>query len=93
MRMIRRRVVSSFAEDGEMLLTAGPGISGTRLKGHEELSQGLQARFDAAPDIRWTDGRSWIFGNKALSEWRVIGTLASGGKIVKKDTYYKQATG
>ena len=59
-------------------------------------------------DIRWVDGKHWIMGDKALSEWRVQGTLPDGGKldclgcdlwafrdgqVIKKDTYYKQVTG
>jgi ketosteroid isomerase-like protein len=101
-------IVGFFAEDGEMLLAAGPDNFGMRLKGKDELRDGLSQRFAAVPDIQWGEGSSWISGNRAVSEWRVTGTLPDGkkldclgcdlwlfraGKIVKKDTYYKQVTG
>lgn len=98
-------IAGFFAEDGEMLLAAGSEPCGTRLQGREAIRAGLAQRFAAVPDIRWVDGRNWVFGDRALSEWRVKGTLASGdrldclgcdlwrfrdGKILSKDTYYKQ---
>ena len=100
-------IVAAFAEDGEFLLAAGPEPFGARFVGRDEIRAGLAARFAAVPDIRWSDGRHWIFGDKALSEWRVQGTLPDGrrldclgcdlwefrgGQVTKKDTYYKQVT-
>ena len=96
-----------FTEDGEMHLAAGPEMTGKTLRGREEICAALNARFSASPDIQWVDGENWIFGNKALSEWRVTGTQPDGniintlgcdlwefdGNLVKKkDTYYKQKT-
>ena len=101
-------IVGHFEDDGEMLLAAGPDNFGLRLKGKEALREGLSQRFAAVPDIQWGEGSSWIAGDRAVSEWRVTGTLPDGnkldclgcdlwlfksGKIVKKDTYYKQVTG
>ncbi|MEE9209758.1 MAG: nuclear transport factor 2 family protein [Kiloniellales bacterium] len=100
-------IVDGFAEDGVFLLAAGPDPWGCRFQGKEAIREALSERFAAVPDIRWTDGQHWISGNKALSEWRVQGTLADGkrldclgcdlwefrgGKVTKKDTYYKQVT-
>lgn len=102
-------IVGHFAEDGEFLLAAGPAPHGVRFTGRAAIRAALAERFAAVPDIRWSDGRHWIFGTKALSEWRVRGTLPDGrrldclgcdlwefrpdGKVAKKDTYYKQVTG
>ncbi|TCS37369.1 ketosteroid isomerase-like protein [Paucimonas lemoignei] len=98
-------LVDSFAEDGEFLLAAGPDIWGTRLKGKAAIREALTKRFATTPDIQWTEGKNWIIGDKALSEWRVTATQPNGDKldlrgcdlwefrgdkIVKKDTYYKQ---
>jgi ketosteroid isomerase-like protein len=98
-------LVESFAEDGEMLLAAGPDIWGVRLKGKAAIREALTKRFAGSPDIQWTEGKSWIVGDKAVSEWRVQATQPNGSrldllgcdlwefrgdKIVKKDTYYKQ---
>lgn len=100
-------VASHFAADGVMLLAAGKEAVGTTLKGPDAIKAALTKRFADTPDIQWTEGKSWIFGSKALSEWRVRGTSPDGsvidtlgcdlwefegGKIVKKDTYYKQKT-
>src|SRR5262245_20985666 len=100
-------VAGFFAEDGVMQGPAGPEPVGITLKGPAVIKAALEKRFAASPDIQWTEGKSWIFGNKALSEWRVRGTAPdggiidtigcdlwefSGGKVVKKDTYYKIKT-
>lgn len=100
-------VAGFFADHGVMLSPAGKEPVGTTLKGPAAIKAALTKRFTDSPDIQWTEGKSWIFGNKALSEWRVRGTAPGGavidtigcdlwefedGKIVKKDTYYKQKT-
>lgn len=100
-------VASFFADHGVMLSPAGKEPVGTTLKGPAVIKAALVKRFADSPDIQWTDGKSWIFGDKALSEWRVRGTAPDGsvidtigcdlwefenGKITKKDTYYKQKT-
>lgn len=99
------RIVGPFAADGEFLLAAGPETWGATFQGRAAIRQALSQRFAAVPDIRWQDGSHWIMGNKALSEWRVEGTLPSGerldcpgcdlwefadGKVTKKDGYDKQ---
>ena len=78
-----------------------------KITGRPAIRGALGQRFAAVPDITWSEGRHWIFGDKALSEWRVQGTLPDGarldcrgcdlweirgGKVLKKDTYYKQVT-
>jgi ketosteroid isomerase-like protein len=98
-------LVNFFTEDGEMYLAAGPEIWGTRIKGKAAIREALTKRFASSPDVQWTEGKSWISGDKAVSEWRVRGTQPNGqqldllgcdlwefrgDKIVKKDTYYKQ---
>lgn len=100
-------VAGFFAPDGIMLGPAGKEPVGTTLRGPGAIRAALLKRFADSPDIQWTEGKSWIFENKALSEWRVRGTAPDGsiidtlgcdlwefedGKIIKKDTYYKQRT-
>ncbi|WP_054895779.1 nuclear transport factor 2 family protein [Pseudomonas sp. NBRC 111137] len=100
-------VVSFFAPEGVMLSPAGKEDVGTTLRGRDTIRAALAKRFADSPDIQWTEGKNWIIGNKALSEWRVRGTAPGGanidivgcdlwefedGLIVKKDTYYKQKT-
>lgn len=100
-------VASFFAPDGVMLAPSGPEDVGRTLAGPDEIRASLVRRFSESPDIQWTEAKTWIFGEKALSEWRVRGTAPGGGtidilgcdlwefrdgKVVKKDTYYKQKT-
>ena len=97
-------IMEWFAEDSEFLLAKGTEPHGERFVGKPAIREILGMRFKSMPDIQWQGGQSWIMGDKALSEWRVTGTAPAGridclgcdlwefrqGKIVKKDTYYKQ---
>src|SRR5687768_2597197 len=77
---------------------------GQRLVGKEEVRQGFQARFDGIPDIHYGDDRHFACGDRAVSEWTIRGTRASGGpievrgcdlfeltdgKISRKDAFWK----
>ncbi|MBT3556784.1 MAG: nuclear transport factor 2 family protein [Rhodospirillales bacterium] len=98
-------IVDGFTDDGLFILASGADGEGTRFQGKEDIREALEGRFAAVPDICWSEGKHWIMDNKALSEWRVTGTLPNGdaldclgcdlwefegGKVSKKDTYYKQ---
>ena len=98
-------IINYFAEDGEMCLAAGPEPCGVSYKGVSEIYTALEERFAAVPDIQWNDASHFIDGDRAVSQWRVQGTAASGakidafgcdvwtfrdGKITLKDTFYKQ---
>ncbi|MEE2805038.1 MAG: nuclear transport factor 2 family protein [Pseudomonadota bacterium] len=98
------KIMDAFADDGEFLLARGTEAHGERFVGKAAIRKILGARFEMMPDIQWRNGRSWIAGDKAVSEWHVTGTAAAGridclgcdlwefknGKVIKKDTYYKQ---
>ena len=98
------RIVGNFDENGEFLMAAGPELYGERFVGREAISEVLQQRFSSVPDIRWVDAKTWISDDRAVTEWRVQGTTANGrldclgcdlwefrnGKVLRKDTYYKQ---
>ena len=98
------RILPKFGENGEFLMAAGPEPHGERFVGRKATSEVLRQRFSAVPDIRWVDAKMWIFDDRAVTEWRVQRTTANGrldclgcdlwefrnGKVLKKDTYYKQ---
>ena len=98
------RIVANFDESGEFLMAAGPEPYGERFVGRKAIGEVLRQRFSAVPDIRWVDAKTWISDDRAVTEWRVQGTTANGrldclgcdlwkfrnGKVLKKDTYYKQ---
>ena len=83
-------IMEWFAEDSEFLLAKGTKPHGERFVGKPAIREILGMRFKSMPDIQWQDGQSWIMGDKALSEWRCDLWEFRQGKIVKKDTYYKQ---
>ena len=99
-------IVANFDENGEFLMAAGPEPHGERFVGREAISEVLRQRFSAVPDIRWVDAKTWISGDRAVTEWRVQGTIATGrldclgcdlwefrnDEVLKKNTYYKQVT-
>jgi steroid delta-isomerase-like uncharacterized protein len=77
---------------------------GQRLVGKEQVREGIQARFDGIPDIRYEDDRHWTAGDRAASEWTIRGTQAtgqpievrgcdlfelSGDRISRKDSFWK----
>ena len=98
------RIVANFDENGEFFMAAGPEPHEERFVGRKVIGEVLQQRFSAVPDIRWVDSKTWISDDRAVTEWRVQGTTANGrlnclgcdlwefrnGKVLRKDTYYKQ---
>jgi steroid delta-isomerase-like uncharacterized protein len=82
--------------------------SGRRLVGREAVREGIQSRFDGIPDIHYGDDRHWVCGDRGVSEWTIRGTQAggqrievrgcdlfefSGGRISRKDSYWKLVDG
>jgi ketosteroid isomerase-like protein len=101
-------IMSFFAEDCVMEMPRGPGPGGRRLVGKEQVREGIQSRFDGIPDIRYTDDRHWVFGDRGVSEWTIRGTQPNGerievrgcdllefadAKITRKDSFWKIVDG
>jgi taurine dehydrogenase small subunit len=98
-------VVSFFAEDGCWLASKGPEPrTGRTLRGKQAIKEYLVLRHKAFPNLQWVNDKHWVMGDKALSEWTVQGSSATGekidwlgcdlwefhdGKVTKKDTYWK----
>jgi steroid delta-isomerase-like uncharacterized protein len=97
-------IMSFFTEDCVFDAPRGPAPGGRRLVGREQVRQGIQARFDGIPDIRYADDRHWTSGDRGVSEWTIRGTQATGepievrgcdlfefadGLISRKDSYWK----
>ena len=97
-------IVDFFADDGEFLLSRGNEPWGTKLKGKQQIRDFLAKRFAEMGDMHWKPITRFVCGNRAVSEWVVVGGLKngrrlelygcdlyefSGQKIVKKDTYWK----
>ena len=98
------RIVSFFAEDAIFYLARGPEPVGRALNGKAAIRKALADRFKVIPDMRW-DHKEYIYaGDRAISVWTVRGKGSDGedlnyqgcdiysfkgGKIHRKDTYWK----
>ncbi len=97
-------IMAFFAEDCSMDGPRGPHAWGTRLVGRSEIRAGCAGRFAGLPDAHYGDDCHWVSGNMGFSEWTLTGTTPSGervevrgtdhlefrgGKIVRKDSYWK----
>lgn len=100
-------VMEHFADDAEFYSSAGPEVFGERFAGKDAVRRAVAARFAAVPDLRWSDGETWICSDGIATRWHATGTQADGkkldswgsdfwklrdGKVILKDTYYKIRT-
>jgi hypothetical protein len=68
------------------------------------VREGLAARFAGIPDVRYSEDRHWVCGDRGVSEWLLTGTTTAGeriavrgcdlwefrdGLVVRKDSYWK----
>ena len=83
----------------------GPDPWGRRFAGKDEVRRGLAARFQGIPDVRYGDDDHFACGARGVSQWTLRGTTVGGGhvevrgcdlwtfgpggKIVRKDSFWK----
>jgi ketosteroid isomerase-like protein len=97
-------VMSFFADDCVLEMPRGPEPWGQRYQGKAEVRKGLATRFEGIPDVHYSDDRHWVAGDRGVSEWTLTGTTRvgqklrvrgcdllqfRGGKIIRKDSYWK----
>jgi steroid delta-isomerase-like uncharacterized protein len=97
-------IMTYFADDCSFDTSQGPEPWGRRLTGKKAVRAGLAARFEGVPDVHYDADRHWVSGNRGVSEWLVTGTTTdgqklrvrgcdlwefTGGKIARKDSYWK----
>ncbi len=97
-------IMEFFAEDCVMETPRGKKPWGERLTGKAQVREGVAARFAGLPDVHYGNDRHWVSGNLGVSEWTLTGTTPTGdklelrgcdhfefrgGKVVKKDSYWK----
>jgi ketosteroid isomerase-like protein len=97
-------VMSFFADECVLEMPRGPDPWGRRLEGRERVREGLASRFAGIPDVHYGNARHWVAADRGCSEWLLTGTGAGGekievrgcdlfefggGKIVRKDSYWK----
>jgi ketosteroid isomerase-like protein len=93
-----------FAEDATLDTPRGPDPWGGRFVGKAAVREGLAARFTGIPDVRYSEDRHWVCGDRGASEWLLTGTTTAGeriavrgcdlwefrdGLVVRKDSYWK----
>ena len=97
-------VMAFFADDAVMEMPRGPGPWGARYVGKTAVRDGIAARFAGIPDVRYSDDRHFVCGDRGVSEWLLTGTTTAGDRIavrgcdlwefrgdliVRKDSYWK----
>jgi ketosteroid isomerase-like protein len=97
-------IMEFFSEDCELCMPRGKDPWGTRLIGKPAVREGLASRFLGIPDVHYGEDSHWVAGNLGVSTWLLTGTTKSGeqirvrgvdllefrgGKLVKKDSYWK----
>jgi len=98
------RITGYFAEDSSLDMPRGSRPWGTRFTGKDAVRKGLAMRFEATPDVHYSDDRHWVSGSMGVSEWLLTGTTRGGakvevrgcdhyefrnGKVIRKDSYWK----
>lgn len=102
------QIMNFFTDDCVLEAPRGGEPWGTRYSGREAVREGLAARFDGIPDVRYSDDEHWLCGDHAVSRWLLTGTttvgehvrvrgcdlfdLAPDGRIRRKDSYWKIVT-
>jgi steroid delta-isomerase-like uncharacterized protein len=97
-------IMTFFADDCVLNMPRGREPEGQRYVGKTEVRKGLATRFEGLPDVRYSDDKHWIAGDRGVSEWTLTGTTREGrsirvrgcdlfefrnGKITRKDSYWK----
>lgn len=97
-------IMSFLTDDCRMDAPRGPHPWGRRYEGKAAVREGVAARFQGLPDVHYGEDRHVVFGDRGMSEWLLTGTTPSGdrvrvrgcdlfefrgGKIARKDSYWK----
>jgi hypothetical protein len=90
-----------------MDMPRGPEPWGVRYEGKAQVREGITGRFAGIPDVRYSEDRHFVCGDRGVSEWLLSGTTAAGERIavrgcdiwefrddliVRKDSYWKIVT-
>ena len=97
-------IMHFFADDCSLDMPRGPEPWGQRFAGRAAVREALASRFKGLPDVRYSDDRHFVSGNRVFSEWLLTGSTPNGvrvsvrgcdhyefrdGKVVRKDSYWK----
>lgn len=97
-------IMGFFADDCSLDLPRGPEPHGRRFVGRDEVRRGILSRFEATPDVHYSEVENFASGSTGMSKWLLTGTTAQGeklrvrgcdfytfldGKATRKDSYWK----
>ncbi len=97
-------VMQYFSEDCVLEMPRGPDPWGHRFSGFSAVREGLRSRFTGIPDVHYDDDTHLVCDKVGISRWTLRGTSVdgepievkgcdfytfNGGKVVKKDSYWK----
>jgi len=98
------RIMTYFDSDCSLDMPRGAEPHGSRYTGLENIRRGLLTRFETTPDVHYGELEHFVDGNTGISKWLLTGTTTRGakiavrgcdfytfrgGKIVRKDSYWK----
>jgi ketosteroid isomerase-like protein len=102
------RILRHFTDDAVFDAPRGPDAHGRRFEGIDAVREAFAARFAGIPDVRYQEDDHFVDGDRGASEWTLRGTTTDGerleirgcdlwtfrgGKVIKKDSFWKIRTG
>ena len=100
-------IMAHFADDAVFETPRGPEAWGRRVAGPEAVRAAFADRFAGIPDVRYQHDDHFVDGDRGASEWTLSGTTVDGerleirgcdlwtfrgGKVIRKDSYWKIRT-
>ena len=97
-------IMTFFADDAVLEMPRGAYPWGTRAQGRDDVRALLATRFEGIPNVRYSDDRHFVCGDRGVSEWLLTGTTRDGrdvcvrgcdlfefrgGTITRKDSFWK----
>jgi ketosteroid isomerase-like protein len=97
-------IMTFFGDHPVFDFPRGPRDWGSRAEGRNEVRRLLATRFEGIPNVHYGDDRHFVCGPRGVSEWLLTGTASDGkeirvrgcdlfefegGKIARKDSYWK----
>lgn len=74
-------IMSFMADDCVFEASSGQDVCGARYQGRTAVRAAFEAVWTTIPDARWRNARSFVAGERGVSEWLFTGTTPDGGCI------------
>ena len=76
------RLMDLFDEECAFLAAGGEEACGTTYSGKGAVRSAFAEIYENVPDALWLDGKHSVLDvHRGVSEWRMVGTVASGGRL------------